>query len=66
MNEHIEFQQKLDELDGQFNGQASKLADEYPHMSLSKIEDTLFKKVCSEQILSMLPATAESGGHRKQ
>lgn len=65
MNEHIEFQQKLDELDCQFNGQASKLADKNPHMSLNKIENYLLKKVCSEQTLSMLSTPAESGVLRK-
>lgn len=66
MNKHIEFQQKLDELYCRFNGQASKLADKNPHMSLNKIEGYLLKKVCSEQTFSMLPATAESGVLRKQ
>jgi hypothetical protein len=61
VNEHIEFQQKLDNLDCQFNGQASKLANENPHMSLNKIEDYLLRKVCSEQTFSMLSASVESG-----
>ena len=41
MNKYREFRQRLNELDSKFNGQATKMADENPNISLDKIEDYL-------------------------
>jgi len=49
MNEYIEFQQRINELDGKFNGQATIMADKNPHMSLDKIEGYLTTEVKTKE-----------------